>query len=295
MDYDFITTCNWTSTGTYTMQAFRGGFSNIVTSVSLFYRKKGDASWTETTNGEVVIASTGEWEIANDWNKSGNDCLFHNYQNKTDIDKCTAVTFNSPGTNVGNNFLLRIWKNCTNLKSMPEFVIPSGITTVGDYFLYEAWQGCTSLTTMGTNFQVGTGITTAGDYFLGYAWRYDNLTFMPVGFDIPSGLTTVGDDFFFYTWNGCTKLASMPVGFDIPSGLTTVGDDFFTNAWTDCTALKNDGDLTEPITFEFTTGATPFGGTCPITSDSPIVGTKETPVEIEVNRYVPSGAFFQLF
>ena len=24
-DYDFITTCNWTSTGTFTLQAFRGG------------------------------------------------------------------------------------------------------------------------------------------------------------------------------------------------------------------------------------------------------------------------------
>jgi len=56
--------------------------------------------------------------------------------------------------------------------------------------------------------------------------------------------------------------------------------------WNNCTALDNDGD-TEPITFEFTTGSATFGGTCPIVADSPIVGTKETPVEVEVNR--PSG------
>jgi hypothetical protein len=29
MDYDFITTCNWTATGTYTLQAYRGSNTNV--------------------------------------------------------------------------------------------------------------------------------------------------------------------------------------------------------------------------------------------------------------------------
>jgi len=149
MDYDFITTCNWTSTGTFTLRAYRGSSTDIVTSVSLFYRKKGDANWIETTNGEVVIASTGEWEIANDWNKSGNDCLTHSYYGITAINSCTVVYFDevSLGTTVGSYFLYACWRGCTNLTSMPsEFNIPSGITTVGSYFLAYCWLDCTNLT-----------------------------------------------------------------------------------------------------------------------------------------------------
>ena len=55
-DYDFITTCNWTSTGTFTLRAYRGSTTDVVTSYSLFYRKVGDETWTETTNGQVGIS-----------------------------------------------------------------------------------------------------------------------------------------------------------------------------------------------------------------------------------------------
>ena len=48
MDYDFITTCNWTATGTYTLRAYRGSSTNVVTThyASIFYRKKGTSTWT---------------------------------------------------------------------------------------------------------------------------------------------------------------------------------------------------------------------------------------------------------
>jgi hypothetical protein len=48
------------------------------------------------------LTSTGEWEVANDWNKSGNDCLTHSYYGITAINKCTDVYFNeaSLGTTV---------------------------------------------------------------------------------------------------------------------------------------------------------------------------------------------------
>ena len=147
-DYDFITTCNWTSTGTFTLQAFRGSFSNVVSSYTLYYRKKGTIPWSSTTNGRIVISSTGEWEVANDWNKSGNDVLTHSYYGITAINQVTDVYFNEStlGTTVGNNFLVYCWRDCSSLASMPSgFNLPSGITSVGDNFLYYCWYNCTNL------------------------------------------------------------------------------------------------------------------------------------------------------
>jgi len=415
-DHDFITTCNWTNTGTYTLRAYRGSSTDVVTSYSLFYRKKGDAEWTETTNGEVVIDSNGEWEIGNDWNKSGNDVLTHSYYGINDINSCTDVTFNesSLGITIGNYFLYNAWKQCANLASMPSgfqiptgittvgnaflqttwsncvsltsmpdgFQIPTGITTVGAKFLYQTWFYCTgltsfpdgfdipsgistvgdnfmqqtfsyndittmpsgfnlpteitgtvgnnflngtwafcaSLTSMPTGFNLPTGITTVGDYFLASAWYTTSLTSMPAGFNLPTGITTVGNFFLQHTfrdsdftsmpvgfqiptgitgsvgtnfmdstWNQNQSLETMPSGFDIPNGITSVGSNFMFRTWYNCSVLDNN-DYTEPITFEFTTGTDTFGGICPIVADSPIVGTKETPVEIEVNRPVPNTA-----
>jgi hypothetical protein len=94
MDYDFITTCNWTATGTYTLQAFRGSSTNVASSYTIYYRKKGTSTWSSTTNGQISITSTGEWEVANNWNKSGNDCLTHSYYGITAINSCTDVYFN---------------------------------------------------------------------------------------------------------------------------------------------------------------------------------------------------------
>jgi hypothetical protein len=107
MDYDFITTCNWTATGTYTLRAYRGSSTNVASSYTIYYRKKGTSTWSSTTNGQISITSTGEWEVANNWNKSGNDCLTHSYYGITAIDKCTDVYFNetSLGATVGNYFL----------------------------------------------------------------------------------------------------------------------------------------------------------------------------------------------
>ena len=68
MDYDFITTCNWTSTGTYALRAYRGSSTNVASSYTIYYRKKGTSTWSSTTNGQISITSTGEWEVANDWN-----------------------------------------------------------------------------------------------------------------------------------------------------------------------------------------------------------------------------------
>ena len=321
MDYDFITTCNWASTGTFTLRAYRGSSSDIVTSVSLFYRKKGDASWIETTDGTVVIASTGEWEVANDFNKSGDNCLFHSYSGTTAINSCTVFYLNEValGTAAGSAFLYKLFENCTNLASMPSgFNIPTGITSVANYFLYSTWENCSSLTEMpaGFNlptgivggvgalflsltwyncrmtempsgFNIPTGITSSGSDFLDSAWRScASLEAMPVGFNLPTGLIGYsGSDFCKYTWMDCNSLASMPAGFDIPGGIISVDADFMEKTWYNCVNLKNDGTYTEPITFEFTTGTDPFGGTCPI--DGPSGGTKEDPVEIEVNRPEP--------
>jgi len=256
-DYDFITTCNWTSTGTYTLRAFRGAVTNVVTThyASIFYRKVGAGSWTAlNSSGQMVVDSTGEWEIGNDWNKSGNDVLTHSYYGITDIDSCTAVTFDTVALG----------------------------TTVGNFFLYSVWDGCTSLSSMPSGFNLPTGLTTVGTYFLAYTFRNcTSLSSMPSGFNLPTGITTVGTFFLLFAWDGCTSLSSMPSGFDIPTGLTTVGSNFLLYTWNNCTALKNDGDYTEPISFNFS-ATDVFGGTCPIEPDS--VTYVDTTIEVEVNR-----------
>jgi hypothetical protein len=263
MDYDFITTCNWTATGTYTLLAFRGSGVSVASSYTIYYRKKGASTWSSTTNGQISITSTGEWEVANNWNKNGNDCLTHSYYGITAIDKCTDVYFNEAtlGTTVGNYFLCFCWFGCTSLSSMPSgFNLPTGITSVGSSFLAYCWNNCTSLSSM------------------------------PSGFNLPTGITSVGSSFLYECWYGCTALTSMPSGFNIPTGITTVGSNFLSNCWYNCTLLKADG-YTENIYFKYAASNT-FGGTCPITPDSPTAGSS-----VAVNRPQPvaSSNFFLFF
>jgi len=284
MDYDFITTCNWTSTGTYTLRAYRGSSTDVVTThyASIFYRKKGTSTWTAlNSSGQMVVDSTGEWEVANNWNKSGNDCLTHSYYGITAIDSCTDVYFNetSLGSTVGNYFLYYCWFDCTSLSSMPVgFNIPTGITTVGNYFLYNCWRGCTSLSSMPVGFNLPTGITSVGDNFLYNCWfGCTSLSSMPVGFNIPTGITSVGNYFLYYCWFGCTSLTSMPSGFNLPTGITSVGNYFLYFCWYNCTLLNADG-YTENIDFDYASSDT-FGGSCPITPDSPSASSS-----VAVNR-----------
>jgi hypothetical protein len=86
-------------------------YTNVASSYTIYYRKKGTSTWSSTTNGQISITSTGEWEVANNWNKSGNDCLTHSYYGITAINKCTDVYFNEAtlGTTIGNYFLYYCW------------------------------------------------------------------------------------------------------------------------------------------------------------------------------------------
>ena len=322
MDYDFITTCNWTATGTYTLRAYRGSNTNVVTTYynSIFYRKKGTSIWTPlNSSGQMVVDSTGEWEVANNWNKLGNDCLTHSYGGIKAINSCTDVYFNESGlgTTVGNYFLYYCWSDCTNLSSMPSgFNLPTGITSVGNYFLHYCWSGCTNLSSMPSGFNLPTGITTVGNYFLGSCWQNcaslssmpsgfnlpigiisvginflrqcwygcTSLTSMPSGFNIPTGITSVGESFLYQCWYNCSSLSSMPSGFNLPTGITTVGNSFLYRCWYNCSSLKADG-YTENIDFPYNSNQT-FAGTCPITPDSPTAGSS-----VAVNRPQPVSAF----
>ena len=253
-DYDFITTCNWTSTGTFTLRAYRGSTTNVVSSYTLYYRKKGTSTWSSTTNGQIVISSTGEWEVANDWNKSGNDVLTHSYWEITKINQVTDVYFNEStlGTTIGNYFLFCCWYSCSSLTSMPSgFNLPSGITSVGEHLLSYCWYGCSSLTSM------------------------------PSGCNLPSGITSGGRGFLYSCWRNCSSLTSMPSGFNLPSGITSADVEFLYRCWYNCTNLKADA-YTEDITFEFN-ATNVFGGSCPISPDS-VTASKLSPVNVAVNR-----------
>lgn len=282
MDYDFITTCNWTATGTYTLRAYRGSNTNVVTTwyASIFYRKKGTSTWTAlNSSGQMVVDSTGEWEVANDWNKSGNDCLTHSYYGITAINSCTSVEFNetSLGSTVGNYFLGYFFYGCSNLESFSNFNLPSNITTVGTHFIYSFCLGCTSLTSMPVGFNIPQGITTIGDSFMQQCWQSSGIVSMPSGFNLPSGITNAKNNFCSLCWFLCADLVSMPAGFNIPSGITSVGSNFFNQSWSGCTLLKSDG-YTEDIDFDYDATNT-FAGTCPITPDSPTAGSS-----VAVNR-----------
>jgi hypothetical protein len=284
MDYDFITTCNWTATGTYTLRAYRGSSTNVASSYTIYYRKKGTSTWSSTTNGQISITSTGEWEVANNWNKSGNNCLTHSYWGITAINKCTDVYFNETtlGSNVGNYFLYSCWFYCTSLSSMPAgFNLPTGITSVGNNFLHSCWNNCTSLTSMPVGFNIPNGITTVGSSFLYGCWLgCSSLTSMPSGFNLPTGITSVGNYFLQACWRNCTSLSSMPSGFNLPTGITSVGVGFLDWCWYNCASLKADG-YTEDIYFKYA-ATDAFGGTCPITPDSPAGGSS-----VAVNRPQP--------
>ena len=202
----------------------------------------------------MVVNSTGEWEVANDWNKNGNDCLTHSYQGITAINKCTDVYFNetSLGTTIGNCFLVSLFRGCTSLTSLPsDFNLPTNITSTGDGFLYTCFSNCTSLTSM------------------------------PSGFNLPTGITSIGGTFLGFCWSGCTGLTSMPMGFNMPTGITSSGTNFLYRCWYDCTLLKADG-YTEDIYFK-DAATDAFGGTCPITPDSPTAGSS-----VAVNRLLPT-------
>ena len=63
----------------------------------------------------------------------------------------------------------------------------------------------------------------------------------------------------------------------MPTGITSVGSDFLYSCWYNCTLLKADG-YTENIYFKYSASDT-FGGSCPITPDSPKAGSS-----VAVNR-----------
>lgn len=284
MDYDFITTCNWTATGTYTLSAYRGSNTNVASSYTIYYRKKGASTWSSTTNGQISITSTGEWEVANDWNKSGNDCLTHSYLGITAINDCTSIEFNetSLGTTIGNYFLYQCFYSCTSILSVSAKInIPQGVTTIGNEFLNSLFRSCSGLRTIG-GLTLPQGVTTIGNNFLQYMCNgCTNLTSMPAGFNLPQLTTTVSYSFLYGCWYNCTSLTSMPSGFNLPSGLTSVGANFVGLCWYNCTLLDDD-DYTENIYFKYAS-TDAFGGTCTLTS-SPSAGSS-----IAVNRtYEPA-------
>jgi hypothetical protein len=64
----------------------------------------------------------------------------------------------------------------------------------------------------------------------------------------------------------------------LPTGITSVGSYFLSSScWYNCTLLKADG-YTEDIYFKYA-ASDAFGGTCPITPDSPTAGSS-----VAVNR-----------
>jgi hypothetical protein len=254
-DYDFITTHNWTSTGTKTLSAYKGSFINVAASNSLYYRKVGDANWIETTDGTINITSTGEWEVGNNWEKDvSNNVLNHSYNGITDIDACTAIYMNEDalGTTVGNNFLYGVWLDCLFLSSLPTgFNLPQTLTSVGNYFLRATWVSCS------------------------------NLTSLPTGFNLPQNLTSVGSSFLDSTWSDA-GLTSLPTGFQIPQGITSAGSSFLFATWNDCSSLTSNAP-NENLTFKYNTSST-FAGSCPITPDSITGATPSTPVNVAVKR-----------
>lgn len=112
-----------------------------------------------------------------------------------------------------------------------------------------------------------------GDNFLKAIW-FDckTLTSTPSWFNLPQGITSVGNSFLEITWMNCDSLTSIPSGFNIPQGITSAGGQFLLATWMNCKALTSNPPA-EPLNFPNLTSYNYwfncFGGSCPITPDTP--------------------------
>lgn len=149
-DYDFISTLTFASgSGTCKIKLYRGGFTEF--SGTVYYRAGTSGSWTSLsvsgTSTTFSVSST-TMQVANDWNKSGNNYMTQSFKDQTtNLQKIEISQKSALSGNVGYSFMNSFAFNCSSLTllSAPDF---SSVTGAGDYVLYGYAYGCSNLTSL---------------------------------------------------------------------------------------------------------------------------------------------------
>jgi len=150
-DYDFISTLTFnTASGNCNILLYRG--SERFFSGTAYYRAGTSGSWTSLSvsgfgGGDFPVSNT-TMQVANNWNKSGDDYMTQSFRdqtsNLTKIDMSQKAVLSG---DIGNRFMFLFAFDCQDLISLD---VPdvSDVTSFGqDCFMRFAYQ-CTSLTSL---------------------------------------------------------------------------------------------------------------------------------------------------
>ena len=198
-DYDFISTLTFdVASGTCKIRLYRGSSSAFAGTV--YYRNGTSGSWTTlSVSGTGTTFPVGDttMQVANDWNKSGDDYM--------------TQSFNSQSTNL------------TEIAISQKAVL-SGV--IGSHFMYAYANICSSLTSLSV--PNTSSVTSVGDRFM---YVYANSCSALTSLSIPdtSSVTSVGSEFMVFYANDCSALtrlelpaigwfASNNVDWSVPAG-----------------------------------------------------------------------------
>lgn len=146
-DYDFISTLTFaTGSDTCKIRLYRGSSSAF--SGTVYYRAGTSGSWTSLsvsgTSTTFPVSST-TMQVANDWNKSGNNYMTQSFLGQTtNLTKIEISQKSVLSGTIGDYFMCYYAYNCSNLTSLS---VPdtSSVTTVGTNFMASYAGSCSSL------------------------------------------------------------------------------------------------------------------------------------------------------
>ena len=184
-------------------------------------------------------------------------------------------------TIVGTAFCQDMFQGCTSLTHFNnEFNLPENITHIatvfGNSFCRNMFLSCLNLTILPDNFNLPQTINyvAGGNFCTSMFQSCSSLTKLPTNFSLKLSITFCGSGFCSLMFSGCSLLSSINSNFELPNIVTLVGASFMNNAFQNCTNLTSDSpseNLAFPpnptSTSAYAVGC--FGGTCPITPDSP--------------------------
>ena len=168
-DYDFISTLTFDSaSGNCNIELNRGS----AYAGTVYYRAGTSGSWTSLSviapsifdDPTTFPVSSTTMQVANDWNKSGNDYMTQSFKEQSSNLTEIAISQKAVLSGViGNNFMTAYARDCSSLTSLS---VPdtSSVTSVGDDFMRFYSMDCSSLTSLSV--PDTSSVTSVGDDFM---------------------------------------------------------------------------------------------------------------------------------
>jgi len=210
-DYDFISTLTFASaSGNCNILLYRGSSAEFAGTV--YYRNGTSGSWTSlSVSGTATTFPVGDttMQVANDWNKSGNDYMTQSFKDQSTNLTEIAISQKAVLSGViGAYFMYSFARDCSSLISL-DVPDTSSVTSVVTRFMGFYAQYCTSLTTL--DVPDTSAITICNDDFMRrYANGCTSLTSLAIP-DLAS-LSSAGGAFMALYANGCTSLERLELG-----------------------------------------------------------------------------------